>query len=77
MISVVARRHEKVAALFETANKDENIMGFCMDYLNRVIHAEGVNLFLVQIWSTGKLKTEEQINDRKAFVSQKDIVVYR
>lgn len=54
----------------------ENIKGFCMDYLNRLIHVEGVSLSFIQIWSTGKLKTEEQINDRKAYVGQPRVLTY-
>jgi len=77
VVSAVAKRKNKVAALFETGNTRMEISGFCMGYLNKVLMAEGVGLSLVQLWSTAKFITDDQIEDRRTFVNAPNIIVYR
>ena len=68
IVSKLAERHQKVAALFETANSNEATSDrFFSDFLQPIIEADSVNLGLVQLWSTGKLNTSEEIADRKSF----------
>lgn len=69
IVSRIANERDKAAALFETANsKDTNSECFFCDFLAKILQTEGVNLGLIQIWSTSKLSTEGQINDRVTFL---------
>lgn len=69
IVSKLAKQHKKVAALFETANsKEATSDSFFRDFLQPIIEADGVNFGLVQLWSTGKLNTQEEIADRVRFL---------
>ena len=66
---IMAEQHQKVAALFETANsKKATSDRFFRDFLQPIIEAVGVEFGLVQLWSTGKLNTPEEITDRTLFL---------
>lgn len=68
-VSKLAEQHQKVAALFETANsKKATSDRFFRDFLQPIIEAVGVEFGLVQLWSTGKLNTPEEITDRTLFL---------
>lgn len=68
-VSKLAEQHQKVAALFETANSKEATSDrFFRDFLQPIIEAVGVEFGLVQLWSTGKLNTPEEITDRTLFL---------
>lgn len=76
VISSFAKKHGKVAALFETGNKSEyaRTHKFLSDYLYKCIMAEGVNLGLVQLWSSFTIGGDEKIlNDYKEFVRKPGI----
>lgn len=69
IVSKLAEQHQKVAALFETANSKEKTSDrFFRDFLQPIIDAVGVEFGLVQLWSTGKLNTPEEITDRTLFL---------
>lgn len=69
IITKIAQRYNKIAALFETANSHmQTIDHFFNKYLKSVIQAKDVNLGLIQIWSTGKIDTEKEIQDRTDFL---------
>lgn len=70
IVSKIANKHKKVAALFETANsKDETSSRFFCDYLQPLIQTEGVDFGLIQLWSTDKLNTADEISDRFKFLT--------
>ena len=69
IVSKLAGQHQKVAALFETANSmEETSDRFFRDFLQPIIEADRVELGLVQLWSTGKLNTPKEVADRKQFL---------
>lgn len=69
IVSRIAGGHGKVAALFESANKNRETSGrYFRDFMQPVIRADSVSLGLVQLWSTGKLDTPEEIADRTWFL---------
>lgn len=69
IVSRLAMKHKKVAAIFETANsKGATSNRFFIDFLQPIIHADSVNLGLIQLWSVDKLNTLEEIKDRKLFL---------
>ena len=73
-VSRLAMEHNKVAALFETANKKATTSNrFFRDFLQPVLKAEDVKFGLVQLWSTGNLNTPEEITDRTQFLKS-DVV---
>ncbi len=75
-ISKFAQKHNKIAALFETANihplSKEN---FFQDYLLKIIQNNNVNLGIVQIWSTSNISTNNMVNDRLKFLNNSQILV--
>lgn len=69
IVSSLAKRKQKVAALFETANdKEQSSETFFNEFITPILKAKGVNMGIVQIWSTCKIDTEEEINDRISFL---------
>lgn len=69
IITKIAQHYNKIAALFETANSHTQTSEYFFNkYLKSVIQAKGVNLGLIQIWSTGKIITEKEIKDRTDFL---------
>ena len=69
MVSALAEKYKKVAGLFETSNSKEITSSrFFHDFLRPLIQAEHVKLGLVQLWSTDRLSTAEEIADRKQFL---------
>lgn len=74
-VSKIARKHGKVAALFESANKNlefaDNYYDVC---LLPVLSDSFVQLGFVQIWSSGKFENELQYFDRRNFLNQKFIL---
>ena len=69
IVSKLAEQHQKVAALFETANSKETTSDrFFRDFLQPIIQADSVKLGLVQLWSTGKLNIAKEIVDRIQFL---------
>lgn len=69
IVSKLAEQHKKVAALFETANSKEATSNrFFRDFLQPIVEADSVKFGLVQLWSTGKLNTLEEITDRVQFL---------
>lgn len=75
IVSYVAKKHGKIAAIFETANKNpitEN--SFFKDCLTPIIKDSLTNFALIQIWSSGQFNNELQYIDRKNFLSQPNIL---
>lgn len=69
IVSRLAMKHKKVAALFETANSKEATSNrFFRDFLQPIILADSVKLGLIQLWSIDKLNTPEEIKDRRLFL---------
>lgn len=69
IVTQIANEHGKVAALFETANKNEETSGrYFRDFMRPFIQADSVRLGLLQLWSTDRLVTKEEIADRTAFL---------
>ena len=74
IVSKIAYKHKKVSALFETANsKEETSDIFFCDYLRPLIKSDGVGFGLIQLWSTGRLNTPDEISDRVKFL-ESDLV---
>lgn len=73
-VSRLAMEHSKVAALFETSNSKEATSDrFFRDFLQPLLKTGGVKFGLVQLWSTGRLRTSEEIADRTQFLKS-DVV---
>lgn len=79
IISSFAKDHNKVAALFETGNKTDygKAHRFLSENLYNCIMAKGVNLGIVQIWSTFTTQGNENIlQDYRDFLQKKSIKVF-
>lgn len=75
MVSKIASEHRKVAALFETANKNEKTADvFFREFLKPILQDSLVHFGLVQIWSSGKFENESQYQDRRNFLKQDFII---
>ena len=78
MVSNVAQKHNKVAAIFETANReDETANIFFENILNPLLNDYRVKFGLVQFWSSGKFNEEEQYQDRQNFLKKDYILKIR
>jgi hypothetical protein len=80
VITDFAKQHGKVAALFETGNKTEygRSHHFLSNNLYNCLMADGVNLGIVQLWSTFTTEGDEKIlNDYKRFVRKPNINVLK
>lgn len=75
-ISRIAKKHEKIAALFETANFN-NISRDCFlsEYLHPLLESRGVNLGLIQMWIGGPFDNVNQYNDRINFLKSPKILI--
>lgn len=77
-VSREAEKKGKVAALFETDNKDSSTTNIFFRYrLKRLLQTNGVRLSLVQLWSTSKISNEAQRVDRLEFLSNNAIIIKR
>lgn len=75
IVSRVACEHKKIAALFESANKESSTADhYFTNCLMPLINDSKTHLGLVQIWSSGKFENEIQYDDRKWFLSQPNIL---
>lgn len=71
MVSAIAKKHGKIAALFESANKKTESADNYYESLLRPLLADSlVHFGLVQIWSSGKFENELQYQDRRNFLNQ-------
>ncbi len=71
IVSAVARKHGKIAALFETANKNKRTADYFYKMcLMPILQDSLVNIGLVQIWISGKFENELQYQDRLNFINQ-------
>ena len=78
MVSKLAKEHGKIAAMFEGSNSiKETADVYFKDYLAPLLNNPEVNFGLVQLWSTCTLTNENQINDRKWFLSQPNILTIK
>lgn len=76
MVSICAKKHGKIAALFETANKIESTAdNFLDDYLSPLIDSKGVGLGLVQLWTSGRFENETQYEDRRIFLKNPHLII--
>ena len=74
-----AKTHHKVPVLFETGNKSEYAKGhaFLDERLYNIIMSEGVNLGIVQLWSTFTTSGNSDIlQDYRNFLKRPDIRTY-
>lgn len=75
MVSAIAKKHGKIAALFESANKKAESADIYYQSLLRPLLADSlVHFGLVQIWSSGKFENELQYQDRRNFLNQNFIL---
>ncbi len=69
IVSELMKKKGKVAALFETDNHNQKTSGvFFKDFITPLIKDDGVHLGLIQVWSTDKLNSHDEINDRISFM---------
>jgi hypothetical protein len=75
-ISDFAKDHNKIAALFETANIHAvSKNNFFQDYLLKIIQDNKVNLGIIQIWSTSNISTKAMVDDRINFLKHPQIII--
>ncbi len=78
IVSAIAQKHNKVSAIFETANKDEESENvFLSNNLSLILKDKEVSLSLVQLWSSGRFSTDAHVADRKNFLKQSSILKIR
>lgn len=78
MVSNIAQKHNKVAAIFETANReDETADTFFGSVLKPLLNDYKVKFGLVQIWSSGKFNGERQYRDRQNFLKENYVLKIR
>ena len=71
MVSAIAKKHGKIAALFESANKNaESVNNYYASLLRPLLADSLVHFGLVQIWGSGKFENELQYQDRRNFLNQ-------
>lgn len=74
-VSEVAKKHKKIAALFETANKREKTKdNFFKDFLYPITQDSLVHFGLVQLWASGIFEEEQQVQDRLWFLRQSNVL---
>lgn len=75
IVSKVAIKHNKIAALFEGANSIvETSDVYFKNYLMPLLSDNDVHFAIAQLWSTSLLTTNEQLSDRMWFLSQPKIL---
>jgi len=74
ILTAIAHKRKKVAALFETNNNKNNQNDFFIKRLNKLIQEPYVNFALVQIWRATFYDSNDAIRDRKVFLQQKNIL---
>lgn len=74
ILTSIAVKRKKIAALFETNNNEKNQSDFFNNRLNKLLQDKMVNFSLVQIWRATFYDSNEAIQDRKVFLRQKNIL---
>lgn len=75
MVSAIAKKHGKIAALFESANKIQvSADNYYATLLYPLLTDPLVHLGLVQIWGSGRFENELQYQDRRDFLNQNFII---
>ena len=74
IVTSVAHKRKKIAALFETNNNEKNQSDFFNNRLNILLQDSMVNFSLVQTWNAVFFDSKDAITDRNVFLKQKKII---
>lgn len=74
IVTSIAHKRKKIAALFETNNNEKNQSDFFNNRLNKLLQDTLVNVSLVQTWNAVYFDSKDAITDRNIFLKQKKII---
>lgn len=75
IVTYVAKKHNKISGIFETANKYKKTKDvFFKNYLSKILLDEKVRFGIVQMWASGEFNNQLQYEDRRQFLNQPNII---